>query len=297
MVTLRHIQHLVISMVANLERFASDFQKNSVEYITWYTMRDMQQVSFKTTLKKLPDNSRFYILVASFLISVLVVSEARISYPTDTLFVIRSEQIFGFLSLAYLYIALIITPVSKLLTKRPWLEKLEFTRRAIGVSAAYFALMHMVIAEWGQLGGLGQLKFLPPRFKWSLGLGLVAVAILTMMALISFDNAIRLLSFRWWKFLQRFGYLAGVTALIHVWLIASHLSSLIVTYGLFMLLNVLFGLEALRTMKAIHKKTGNATRAVLIALALWLGLSGGLLVLIGRTRNYHTVSRGGVYGH
>jgi hypothetical protein len=104
------------------------------------------------TLKTLTSNSRFYILLSSFLISLLVISDLRLNFASDQLFYIRSEQVFGLLAMVYWYIALIISPLKSVIGTHS-LRQATFARRAIGVSAAYFVLLHAVIATWGQLGG------------------------------------------------------------------------------------------------------------------------------------------------
>jgi len=53
------------------------------------------------------DNPRFYILATAVTLSVLIPSWLRLTVPSDQLFVIRVEQVFGYLCMVCWYVALI----------------------------------------------------------------------------------------------------------------------------------------------------------------------------------------------
>src|SRR5687767_8589295 len=95
-------------------------------------------------------NPRFYILASAVCVSVLAACWLRLSITSDQLFVIRLQQLFGYFSVFLWVGALIITPLHKVVGDRRYMPYLLFARRAIGVSAAYFALLHVCIALWGQ---------------------------------------------------------------------------------------------------------------------------------------------------
>src|SRR3989338_9235315 len=133
---------------------------------------------------RLLNNSRFYILASSALISLLVISYVRLQVSSDQVFYIRSEQLFGLLSIMYWYVALIISPLGYAVGKQR-LVHLAFARRAIGVSACYFAALHISIATWGQLGGMSGIAHLPDSFKLSMTGGFIAFIILFLMAMTS----------------------------------------------------------------------------------------------------------------
>ena len=94
----------------------------------------------KNIHRSLLDNSRFYILATSFLISLAVIGFLRLQIPSDQLFYIRTQQVFGLLAIFYWYVALIISPIGHVIGKHR-MKKVEFARRAIGVSAFYFVLL------------------------------------------------------------------------------------------------------------------------------------------------------------
>lgn len=200
-------------------------------------------------------NSRFYILAAAVLVSLLAACALRLMIAEDRLFGIRVQEVFGLLSVVLVYIAILLTPLSKLFDKtRPWLSRLLFARRAIGVSAAYFALLHTLIALFGQLGGPGGLALLPGLFLSAVVMGIVALVILLLMAATSFDAVIKVMTFRRWKWLHRFVYLAGGLIIVHIWLIGSHARQPWIAWAAFAAIAVLLALESLRLGREVAAK-------------------------------------------
>lgn len=206
-----------------------------------------------TKKPSLLNNSRFYILVSSLLLSILVAAWLRVQIESDQLFVIRTQQVFGFLGVLYWYLALVISPLGYVFGKRR-ISHIEFARRAIGVSAFYFTFLHGATALWGQLGGLGQIGMLPSIFKWSLLAGAVALFILLIKAATSLDIVVNFMTYRRWKLLHRIGYVGGVLAVLHIWTIGTHLSYTGYKAAAFLALVVLAGLELFRVIKLINDK-------------------------------------------
>lgn len=238
---------------------------------------------------ELLNNSRFYIIATSLLVSVLTVGLLRVVIPSDQLFVIRLQQVFGLLCLVYWYVALVISPLGYLIGKQR-VKKAEFTRRAIGVSAFYFALLHGGIALWGQLGGLGQLQYLPTLFQWSLAGGAAAVVILGIMAATSFDGVVKFMTYRKWKWLHRLVYVAFILVVLHVWSIGTHLAYSNVQLAAFVALAVLSGLEFYRTTKVVSDKYLRLSKSEFASL--FLAVWGCVIVLIfclpTLVQNYHS---------
>ena len=235
------------------------------------------------------NNSRFYILVTSILLSMAVVGFLRITIVSDQLFYIRTQQVFGLLGVMYWYVAMIISPIGYIIGKQH-MKKWEFARRAIGVSAFYFVLLHGVIALWGQLGGLTELQYLPTMFKWSLAGGAVAFSILLIMALTSFDVVVKFMTYRKWKWLHRLVYVGGVLALIHIWTVGTHLAYSQVQVAAFVALLVLAGLELYRSVgKAndayLHL---NKSEAITLFISSWAVVAVLLLATPTLIKNYHS---------
>jgi DMSO/TMAO reductase YedYZ heme-binding membrane subunit len=211
--------------------------------------------SESSVLARLLVNSRFYILIFSALGAVALWLVLPSFVPGSTLQTIRLEQIYGFLALAFLYLALIIGPLSRLWSGLPGRAGWLHARRAIGVACFGFALLHSSIAFWGQLGGFGGLSFLTPPFLWSLALGGFAMVILLLLTITSLDIAVKFMTPRYWKWLHRLIYGASIAIVIHVLLIGTHYISLNAPIGLtsYGLLAFLLVLEAITTDRLIRK--------------------------------------------
>lgn len=254
----------------------------------------MKQTAHPWRLSSLTQNLRFYILTASFLVSLVILAWLRIQIVADQLYIIRLEQVYGFLSTIYLYIALMISPLLMLPLREALKRQLKFSRRSIGVSAAYFALLHSGIALWGQIGGLDKLAFLPAKLVWSLSGGGVGLVILLIMAATSFDKVVRGMTFPWWKWLQRLGYAAALLTILHVWLIGTHLAYSWAQWTGVIALTVLFGFESFRIARTVTRRL-HAGQIVLvtICLLLWVGSTTALVMMPRYLKNYHSDQHSG----
>lgn len=250
---------------------------------------------------RLLDNSRFYILAFSLLLSGAIFAWVRLHAGDDQLFLIRLQQTFGFVSLFYWYCALVISPIGYVIGKHR-MKKIEFSRRAIGVSAFYFALLHGCVALWGQLGGIGQLSYLPALFIWSLIGGAAGFGILLIMAATSFDKVVGFMTFRWWKWLHRLGYVGGIAVMLHIWTIGTHLAYGGVQIAVFIALMVLAGLETYRTAVLINKNYLHLgkTEAAVGGVAMWAIIVAVVFAVPAYVQNYHsrhTVHEGSTHTH
>ena len=249
-------------------------------------------------------NSRFYILTFSLLFSVWLASFLRLSIASNDLYGIRLQQIFGFVAIIYLYLALILSPLSRVMPKNRYMQQLLFARRAIGVSAAYFALLHAVIGLWNNLGGPSQLGLLPVRFKVAVGLGAITLTILLALASTSFDVVVTRMTKPRWKMLHRFVYAAGALVVVHAWLIGTHSVYAWVQCTSFGAMAVLFLLEAFRiaTCKpAVRLHKHRAHLRIIVTIILWLLLLLPVVLLPKLIATHHTIhgvssSKGG-HGH
>lgn len=234
-------------------------------------------------------NSRFYLLSSSVLLSLIVLGLLRIQIPSDQLYVIRTQQVFGLLCLVYWYAALVISPIGHIVGKQR-MRHIEFARRAIGVSAFYFAMLHGMIALWGQLGGPGQLQYLPSLFQWSLLGGFIALVILGLMAATSFDRAVKFMTYRKWKWLHRFVYLAFILVVLHVWSIGTHLAYSEIQLTAFAMLVLLAGLEIYKITKVANDKHLHLskTEGVTLFLAAWACVIALIIAIPAVVENYHS---------
>jgi methionine sulfoxide reductase heme-binding subunit len=244
---------------------------------------------------QLLNNSRFYILASTVLFSVAVAAWLRLQISTDQLYYIRLQQAYGLLCMLYWYVALVISPLGYVIGKQR-MGYIEFARRAIGVSAAYFAVLHMLVALLGQLGGINEIALLPSLFKWSLLGGFIAVIVLLLLAATSFDTVIKYMTFPRWKWLHRLVYGAGILAVLHVWTIGTHVAYSGVQIMAFVALALLSGLETFRVTTLLARKhselqsRGSFTLFFVSVWSFWLVLVLALPTMVQNYHNRHTES-------
>lgn len=239
--------------------------------------------------KSLLNNSRFYILCGSLLLSGIIFAWLRIIIVNDQLFYIRTQQVFGLLSIVFWYMAMLISPLGYVIGKQ-CMKHIEFARRAIGVSAFYFAVLHGLVALWAQLGGPTQLQYLPELFQWSLVAGAGALFILGIMAATSFDAVVKYMTPKRWKLLHRFVYGAGILVIIHIWSVGTHLAYSGVQIAALSALVVLLGLEFYRLAKVLNDKYFHLgkTEAITIFITMWMLGVALVLAIPALIKNYHS---------
>lgn len=237
------------------------------------------------------NNSRFYILLFSICISLLVICYFRINIASTTLYTIRVQQLFGFLSLTFWYFALLATPMQTVFGKDGFMKQYLYARRALGVSAAYFAVLHMLFGLFGQLGGVSQVFILPDRFKLAVLFGAAGLVVLVLMAATSFDKVIDWLTFPRWKWLHRLAYIASILVLLHIWIIGTHLGYTWVRVVMFGMLALFLVLESWRIATVLQKKlnkTSDKEFRVEIFMALAAISLAALLIVPNVINSYHS---------
>lgn len=180
-------------------------------------------------LKSLLTNLRFYILAFSVVLSGVIYLYVITTHAGGATQLILLEQSYALTAITFLYLALLAGPFC--FTFRTTLSpkfraKYLFARRAIGVSAFYFAFIHANLVFFGQLGGFAGLAFLDTTYLVAIFCSGTALMILFLMAITSFDKVITKMTFPKWKALHRFVYLAGILIIIHALLLGTHFSNL-----------------------------------------------------------------------
>jgi DMSO/TMAO reductase YedYZ heme-binding membrane subunit len=264
------------------------------EIICYYDDVLQNMLEKHKTLSNLQNNSRFYILASSIVLSLALVSWIRITVPGDQLFYIRTEQVYGLASVIYWYAAVIISPLGYIIGKER-LSHLVFARRAIGVSAAYFAFLHFAVSMAGQIGGLSGMALLPGRFKLALAFGIIALVVLFLMAATSFDQVITFMTFKRWKWLHRLVYGAGILVILHVWMIGTHAAYTAPQLIAYVALTIFFGMESFRIAGNVakhYKRLKPKQYVIALFLGLWLFWALLLWSLPGLVKNYHSEHAG-----
>ena len=170
-------------------------------------------------------NSRFWILTGGIVLSVDIAGALQLYIPAGSLQIIRIGQVYGFISLILVYLAILASPLTK---AYPGMRGKDFylhARRAIGVLAFYYAALHTYLTFFRQLGGFAGVRYYDHRYTLALLTGLVTLAVLFVMAATSLDWAVKTMGFKNWKLLHRLVYLASLCLLVHIALIGPHYGS------------------------------------------------------------------------
>lgn len=124
---------------------------------------------------------------------------------------------FGYLSFLFLCLALVVTPVMKIWPRFALNGTLYMARRAFGVSAFVFALVHyfqMIFVGFG--GDVAAVYSFAFGGNWPILAGILALFIFFLLAVTSFDFAVKKLGKRWFT-LHKLVYLAYPFIVYHAY--------------------------------------------------------------------------------
>jgi sulfoxide reductase heme-binding subunit YedZ len=169
-------------------------------------------------------NVRFYVLCFSFILSAILAIYVNNSFE-GAIKIIRITQAYALTSVAFLYLTLLAGPFVYNF-ETPWNGQFIKARRALGVSAFYFAFLHFLYAFFGEIGGLSAFLSLDFKYMFAALLNLISLIILAVMAATANDYMIKKLKYKKWKFIHRFVYVVAVFTLIHALLLGEHFQSL-----------------------------------------------------------------------
>jgi sulfoxide reductase heme-binding subunit YedZ len=122
--------------------------------------------------------------------------------------------------------AMVLSPLLSLIGPRPWLSWLIQRRRALGVAAFGYAILHLIfyIIDMGNLDDM-----LAEFLALGIWTGWAAMLLFVPLAVTSNDASMRMLK-AGWKRLQRFVYPAAVLVLVHWIFIHNNLGSALVHF-------------------------------------------------------------------
>ncbi len=147
----------------------------------------------------------FLFLLILVMLAAVGAYQALFPVPTSMAF----DEFFGLSGFLLICISLMIGPLATIWPKS--FALLIEPRRAVGLAAFVFALVHIAIAFGIILGGRIGMLF----STLSLELGVLAGILLFILAVSSSDYAIKLLGPGPWKNVQRFNYLIFILVLAH----------------------------------------------------------------------------------
>jgi len=218
---------------------------------------------------------RFYIACGTLLITLETVWWVHTAYGGSALYPTRTEEVYAWLAVGFLTIAVSIGPAYKLFPKLPARRVVEEARRWVGISAAWFSLLHVLVAYFTLFKGSNPLQ-LPKVYQESFLVGAIALLILLAMALTSFDKAFKSMGI-WWFRLHRLVYVAIVLILLHAFLIGVHATNLpvlIILCGLVgLLLFAYVWIAFVRKRPTRWQLITITTMAILLIAVLYYGFS------------------------
>jgi sulfoxide reductase heme-binding subunit YedZ len=216
---------------------------------------------------------RIYIAIASVAITGLILWSVETAYGGTSLATIRMQEIFAWISLALLVVAISIGPIFKIFPRlagrRIWFE----SRRMIGVSAAWFATLHVTIT-YIVLFKVANPFSLSSYYRNSFAIGGIALLILLAMAFTSFNKAFQLMGI-WWYRLHRLVYLSIVLILLHIFMIGVHSTHLPVLYSLGGISILLVGAYVTVYIRSTKRGIWQTTTVSLMTLLLLLSIGYG----------------------
>lgn len=196
---------------------------------------------------------RKIILISSIFLVLILYWIAKSTTPGA--FLSRQIQLYGFAGLIFLYGSLLPSPLYAVFPRFPLRPLFIKARQATGVSAFLFGSLHGLLVIYKGLGGFSQLFLLPFNYLVPFLLSLVALVILSVLAITSPHFISRPLG-AWWKPLHRFVYLAGFLILMHAFSIGTHFADYTNPLSLAVLLALVFliTLQAIRLGRFISAK-------------------------------------------
>lgn len=171
---------------------------------------------------------RFYIAIGIALVTAEAWWWAHTAYNGNVIY-IRLQEAYAWISVGLLVAALIIGPVCKLIPSIPGKSLLFDARRLLGIGAAWFASLHVIVTYAAQFHFANPLPLpglLPAPYKAAFALGIGALLILLATAFTSSASALRSMG-KWWFRLHRLIYGAALLITFHAFMVGVHATSLV----------------------------------------------------------------------
>lgn len=205
---------------------------------------------------KLFSNLRFYVMAFSICLALGIFIWIEATIPPGAAQTAKLTQLYGLISVIYLYLALIGSPLYKVFPSLPFKGYYFKAARPVGFSAFLFAAFHSYFSFFGELGGFVGITFLNNNYLLAITLGFIGLIILTALAATSFDYMVNKLTLKRWKMIHKFVYLAGLLIVIHTLMLGTHFANLssAIPQVFFVALGILLILEGIRLDCCLNKK-------------------------------------------
>jgi sulfoxide reductase heme-binding subunit YedZ len=161
-----------------------------------------------------------YAAGAAAMIAVAVV--AWTDSPEWGVRLVTARQLLGLWALGLVLASLLVGPLTAVLPWFPLRPTLMYARRAVGVTALYFALAHVGCYLWS-VGRRDWRELYTPGWMWvaGLALGVLAMADLIALGWTSRDASVKKLGGRRWKRLHSTLYVTLFVLLAHALLVGA----------------------------------------------------------------------------
>lgn len=160
--------------------------------------------------------SRKVIYGGAFVAALVISGSAKWGQPDVGQALVSARQLFGLWALAFLLAAMILGPLTSVLPWVPLRSSLMYGRRAVGVSALGFGILHVAAYCWALLRRDWR-ELYTPGTMWVIGLSLGLIALLGILRLgiTSRDASVKAMGGRKWKKLHRSVYFLLPVVLLH----------------------------------------------------------------------------------
>ena len=148
--------------------------------------------------------------------AVAVAVSARWDEPDLGQALVAARQLFGLWALGLLLASMVLGPLTSVFPWIPFKSSLMYGRRAVGVSALMFALLH-VATYLGSVLRRDWRELYTPGLLWIAGLllGLIVLSDMITLGVTSRDAAVRKMGGRRWKKLHQTVYIALAVVFVH----------------------------------------------------------------------------------
>jgi DMSO/TMAO reductase YedYZ heme-binding membrane subunit len=224
-------------------------------------------------------NIRNIIYVLAILLAVIIYLYATNTYHAQDLQNIRISQLYAFAASILLYFTLLPSPLFALFPNVPIRPIYIKARKAFGLSAALFALLHAYFAFFKLLGGIEGLPFLTPKYTQAILLSTISLFILAIMSFTSI-TIVQQKYIPYWRKIHRLVYIAGIFTILHAFILGTHFTKWESFYvqSAVIALTLLLTLEAFRIDTYLSKKIPLLPKYITATLLI-LALGGGIYYL------------------
>lgn len=160
--------------------------------------------------------ARVLIYIGAVIAAVAVAVSARWGESDLGQVLVAARQLYGLWSLALMLVSMLLGPLTSVLPWLPFKASLMYGRRAVGVAALMFAVLHVVTYLWAVLRRNWR-ELYTPGILWVVGLilGVIVLSDMIALGLTSRDAAVKKMGGRKWKRLHATIHVALGFVLVH----------------------------------------------------------------------------------